>query len=45
VVVQVYAFDIEPLMSLARSRVTRNPTPKEYRKYLHLDEAPPIPFL
>ena len=43
-VVQLYAIDIELLMLLARSRVTRNLTLKECRKYLHLDEIPPIPF-
>jgi WD40 repeat protein len=42
--VQVYAMDIELLMSLARSRVARNLTLEECRKYLHLDEVPPIPF-
>jgi hypothetical protein len=36
--------DIDLLMSLARSRVTRNLTHEECRKYLHLDEVPPIPF-
>jgi hypothetical protein len=35
--------DIDLLMSLARSRVTRNLTPEECKKYLHLDEVPPIP--
>jgi WD40 repeat protein len=43
-VVQVYAMDIDLLMSLARSRVTRNLTLEECRRYLHLDEVPPIPF-
>jgi hypothetical protein len=33
---------IDLLMSLARSRVTRNLTPEECRQYLHLDEVPPI---
>ncbi len=42
-IVQVYAMDIELLMSLARSRVTRNLPPEECRKYLHRDDAPPIP--
>ena len=43
-VVQLYAMDIELLMSLARTRVTRNLRLEECRKYLHLDEIPPIPF-
>ena len=43
-IVQVYAMDIELLMSLARSRLTRNLTPGEFRKYLHMDEVPLIPF-
>lgn len=41
---QVYAMDIKTLMALARKRVTRNLSPEECRKYLHLDEVPPIPF-
>ena len=43
-IVQVYAMDVDLLMSLARSRVTRNLTLEECRKYLHLDEVPPVPF-
>ncbi len=43
-IVQVYAMDFDLLMSLARSRVTRNLTLEECRKYPHLDEVPPIPF-
>ena len=35
--------DIDLLMDLARSRVTRNLTPEECRKYLHRDDVPPIP--
>jgi WD40 repeat protein len=42
-IIQVYAMDIDLLLPLARSRVTRNLTPEECRKYLHLDEVPPIP--
>jgi WD40 repeat protein len=41
--IQVYAMDIDLLMSLARSRVTRNLTPEESRKYLHRDDVPPMP--
>jgi hypothetical protein len=43
-IVHVYAMDIEILISLARSRVTRNLTLDECRRYLHLEEVPPIPF-
>ncbi|HXA03955.1 MAG TPA: hypothetical protein VNY30_03915, partial [Bryobacteraceae bacterium] len=43
-IVQVYAMDIDLLMSLAHSRTTRNLTLVECRKYLHADEVPPIPF-
>ncbi len=42
-IIQVYAMDIDLLMSLARSRVTRNLTPEQCRKYLHRDDVPPIP--
>ena len=42
-IIQVYAIDIDLLLSLARSRVTRNLAPEECKKYLHLDEVPPIP--
>jgi hypothetical protein len=35
--------DIGLLMSLASSRVTRDLTPEECRKYLHRDDVPPIP--
>ncbi len=41
--VQVYAMDIDLLMALARSRVTRNLTPAECEKYLHVDKCPPTP--
>jgi hypothetical protein len=40
---QIYAMDIDLLMLLARSRVTRNLTLEECKKYLHFDEVPPIP--
>jgi WD40 repeat protein len=36
-IIQVYAMDIDLLMSLARTRVTRSFTPEECRKYLHKD--------
>ena len=41
--VQMYIIDIQTLMAFARKRVTRNLTPEESRKYLHLDEVPPVP--
>jgi len=42
-IIQVYAMDIDLLLSLARCRVNRNLTPEECRKYLHRDDVPPIP--
>jgi WD40 repeat protein len=41
-IIQVYAMDIDLLLNLARSRVTRNLTREECNKYLHVDEVPPI---
>ena len=41
--VQVYAMRIEDLLSLARSRLTRDLTPEECRRYLHVAECPPLP--
>ena len=32
--------DIDLLMALTRSRVTRNLTPEECQKYLHRDDCP-----
>jgi len=43
-VVQVYTMDIDQLSVLARSRVTRNLTPRESLSYLHVEQVPPIPF-
>jgi WD40 repeat protein len=40
---RVYAVDLDDLVSLARSRLTRWFTPEECRQYLHLDECPPAP--
>ena len=42
-IIQVYAMDIDLLLSLARKRVTRNLTREECQRYLHLDDVPPIP--
>ena len=41
--IHIYAMDMDLLLSLVRSLVTRNLTPEECQKYLHLDEVPPIP--
>ena len=41
--VQIYAMGVELLLSTARSRVTRNLTATESRRYLHVDEVPPVP--
>jgi hypothetical protein len=35
--------DIDLLMSLARSRVTRNLTAEESSKYLHRNDVPELP--
>jgi WD40 repeat protein len=40
---RVYAVDVDELVALAQSRLTRWWTPEECRKYLHLDECPPEP--
>ena len=42
-IIQVYAMDVDLLISLARSRVTRNLSPEECRKYFDRDDVPPIP--
>jgi WD40 repeat protein len=42
-IIQVYGMDIDLLMSLASSRVTRPLTPKESEKYLHSKVVPEIP--
>ena len=39
--IQIYAMDIDLLMSLARSRVTRDLSPEDCQKYVHLDEVSP----
>ncbi len=41
--VQVYALDISELLSLARSRVTRNLTTEECRHYFQSDNCPALP--
>jgi WD40 repeat protein len=40
---RVYAVDVDDLVALARSRLTRWFTPAECRQYLHMDECPPEP--
>jgi WD40 repeat protein len=40
---RVYAVDVEELIALAQSRLTRWFTPEECRQYLHLEECPPQP--
>jgi WD40 repeat protein len=40
---QIYAIDIDLLLSLARTRVTRNLTADECKRYLHCDDVPPVP--
>ena len=40
---RVYAVDIDDLLALARSRLTRWLTAEECRQYLHQDECPQQP--
>jgi hypothetical protein len=42
---QVYAIEIRDLMALARQRVTAHPSKEGCKKYLHVDECPPVPEL
>jgi len=42
-IIQVYAMDIDLLLTLARRLVTRNLTLDKCRKYLHRNDIPPIP--
>jgi WD40 repeat protein len=41
--VRVYVLNIEDLIALARTRVTRSLTLEECRKYLHVEQCPPAP--
>jgi WD40 repeat protein len=41
--VQVYAMDIHDLLELARSRVTRDLTPDECKRYFQSEKCPPLP--
>jgi len=41
--VNIYLLNIEDLMALARTRVTRSLTPEECQKYLHQKPCPPEP--
>jgi WD40 repeat protein len=41
--VQVYAIDIRELLNLARSRVTRDLTPDECKRYFQSEKCPPLP--
>jgi len=40
---RVYAVDVDDLVALARSRLTRWFTPAECKQYLHMDVCPPEP--
>jgi WD40 repeat protein len=40
--VRVHLLDVEELKALARSRVTRSLRPEECKKYLHVDQCPPL---
>jgi WD40 repeat protein len=41
--VQVYALYLHELLDLARSRVTRNLTPDECKRYFQSETCPPLP--
>jgi WD40 repeat protein len=41
--VRIYALNIEDLMALARTCVTRSLTAEECRKELHVEQCPPAP--
>jgi WD40 repeat protein len=41
--IRSYLLDIDELIALARSRVTRSLTDEECETYLHLDQCPPPP--
>ena len=41
--VQIYAIDIQQLLNLARSRVTRDLTPDECKRYFQTETCPPLP--
>ena len=42
-IAQVYAMDIDDLLKLARSRVTRDLTPDECLRYFQSKTCPPLP--
>jgi WD40 repeat protein len=41
--VQIYAMDIQDLLKLASSRVTRDLTPDECKRSLQSEKCPPMP--
>jgi WD40 repeat protein len=43
--VQVYAMNTRDLMALAHRRVTAHPSAQGCKKYLHVNECPPVPDL
>jgi len=40
---RIYTLQMQDLIKLARSRVTRSLTPEECQKYLHIETCPPTP--
>jgi len=42
-VLRVYAMQIDDLLALARSRLTRSLTSEECQQYLHVEQCPPLP--
>lgn len=41
--VRIYAMDIHELLKLARSRITRDLTPEECKRYFQTEKCPPLP--
>ncbi len=44
-IVQIYTLDPMELLRLVRSRITRDLAPDECRRYLNLDNCPPVPIV
>ena len=42
-IARLFALDMDELVTLAQSRVTRSLTTEECKTYLHLDECPEVP--
>jgi hypothetical protein len=40
---RIYLLNIEDLITLAKSRLTRQLTPEECQQFLHMEQCPPEP--